>query len=115
MSSHKKNKHFKRRKKPNKLNKRSLANKLVQKLLIGETITIIDYYKTEPIEHTGVVVDETKNMLVISLEGKEKKFPKNRIKIIVTDETIQRQVVIEGNLLLGRPEERLKSNNRKMW
>ncbi|MCW1309531.1 MAG: ribonuclease P protein component 1 [Candidatus Nanoarchaeia archaeon] len=54
----------------------------------------------------GKVVDETKNMLVIEQMGREKMVPKK--DTIFEFEIEGRKIRIDGNLLIGRPEHRLK-------
>lgn len=54
----------------------------------------------------GKVVDETKNMLVIEQMGREKMVPKK--DTIFEFEIEGRKIRIDGNLLIGRPEDRLK-------
>ena len=59
----------------------------------------------------GRIVDETKNTFVIEDSGKEKTIPKNCVilEIKLPDNAI---VTIDGNLLSGRPEERIKKKFR---
>ena len=53
----------------------------------------------------GVVVDETKNMLVVEAGGKEKRIPKqgNRFRFEVPGRT-----EVEGDEIRFRPEDRIK-------
>lgn len=61
----------------------------------------------------GKVIDETKNMLLIE-NGKIKKIPKKGTTFIFNVKT--KKVVVEGDLLLGKPEQRLKRKvKRKRW
>ena len=56
----------------------------------------------------GVVVDETRNMLVIvDEERKEKRIPKGGNTFVFT---VNRgvQVRVKGNMLVSRPEDRIK-------
>jgi ribonuclease P protein subunit POP4 len=61
----------------------------------------------------GVVIDETKNMLIIKKGKRKLHFPKeNNIFIFkLKSEFIE----VNGKLLKGRPEERLKNNLPKKW
>lgn len=63
---------------------------------------------------SGTVIDETRNIFVILHDGKRKmmikdsstfqfKFPCNTV------------VEIEGKILVGRPEDRLKKSIRRLW
>lgn len=63
---------------------------------------------------TGRVIDETKNTLVLLKEGKRKIVPKslNVFHFKFLDGTI---VEIDGRLIEGRPEDRLKKTIRRLW
>ena len=67
--------------------------------LIGEKAEIKFNDKT----FKGIIVDETKNMLSLEIENKEKKFIKKTIEIKINGKTIQ------GKNITKRPEERVKS------
>jgi len=62
----------------------------------------------------GPVVDETHNMFIIGHEGRRKMVPKAACTFHFTfpDGTV---VEIEGHLLVGRPEDRLKKRLTKLW
>ncbi|OLS22810.1 MAG: hypothetical protein HeimC3_27530 [Candidatus Heimdallarchaeota archaeon LC_3] len=97
-------------------NKRNIANRLVQKLLIGSQVTIVDYYKTtRPIHSTGLIINETRNMFVIQKDNEERSYPKERIAIILYDDITEEHYFIEGFNFLGHPEDHLKASIRKMW
>lgn len=56
----------------------------------------------------GIVVDETRNMLVIENErGKEKKIPKTG-NIFVFELNGEVRVRVKGDMLVSRPEDRIK-------
>lgn len=60
----------------------------------------------------GKVYKETKNMFLIKDRNNNiKKFPKNSI-IIVTQLDDESVVKINGNLMSGRPEERIKKRHK---
>ena len=63
---------------------------------------------------TGKVIDETRNTLVIRQKNKDKVVVKNTAVFHFTlpDGTI---VEIEGNAIVGRPEDRLKKRPRRRW
>lgn len=63
---------------------------------------------------TGKVIDETRNTLVIRQKNKDKVVVKNTAVFHFTlpDGTI---VEIEGNAIVGRPEDRLKKRRRRRW
>ena len=62
----------------------------------------------------GRVVDETRNTFTLLHEGKKKIFIKGLSVFHFTfpDGTI---VEVDGKLLVGRPEDRLKKTIRRLW
>ncbi|OGD47135.1 hypothetical protein A3K79_01635 [Candidatus Bathyarchaeota archaeon RBG_13_46_16b] len=62
----------------------------------------------------GRVIDETRNTFTLLKEGKRKIIPKNLnvFHFKFSDDTI---VEIDGRLLEGRPEDRLKKTVRRLW
>ena len=87
---------------------------VVTEILIGQTITI--QLLAEKRSVTGLVVNETRNTLVLmdQKDNKEKIFPKTEnilVERVYKGKTIQ----IAGLLLKGRPEERLKAEPHKKW
>lgn len=62
----------------------------------------------------GRIVDETRNTFTILREGQRKMVAKDSATFDFSfdDSTI---VEIEGKLLTGRPEDRLKKNVRRLW
>lgn len=98
------------------IKKRKIANELVQTLLIGKEIIVIDFFNSEdPIQHKGIIVNETRNTFVLLKDKNELIFPKNRIALIYSNKESSEEYIIEGINLVGRPEERIKSNIRKLW
>jgi ribonuclease P protein subunit POP4 len=73
--------------------------------LIGLDVRVVE--ATDP-GHRGLqgrVVDETRNTLVIEVAGRELRIPKKgSVFLFQLDE----EVLIEGNRLLYRPEDRVK-------
>jgi ribonuclease P protein subunit POP4 len=63
---------------------------------------------------SGQIVDETRNTFTIACHGKRKAVPKgsNTFRFQFTDGTV---VEIEGRILVGRPEDRLKKRVRRLW
>jgi ribonuclease P protein subunit POP4 len=63
---------------------------------------------------SGKIIDETRNTFTILHEGKRKKVVKNSavFHFKFPDGTV---VEIDGKLLLGRPEDRLKKHVRRLW
>ena len=62
----------------------------------------------------GKVLDETKNTFLILHDGRRKRIPKahSTFRVHLPDGTI---VDIDGVLLIGRPEDRLKKRIRRRW
>jgi len=56
----------------------------------------------------GVIIDETKNMLVIESRGKRKMVPKNESVFHILLEN-GKVVEVEGRLLADKPENRIKN------
>ncbi len=63
---------------------------------------------------SGRIVDETRNTLTISKAGKTKRIVKENavFRFTYSDGTI---VQIDGKLLIGRPEDRLKKTIKRLW
>jgi len=82
--------------------------------LIGLNIEVKNSKNPGLIGLKGNIVDETKNTLVLETEGKGikriKKILKSQVKIIITIGS--KKVMVDGNLLIGRPEDRLKKIHR---
>jgi len=62
----------------------------------------------------GKIIDETRNTFIILHEGKQKIIPKD---ISLFHFTMQNGTIVEidGKLLLGRPEDRVKKRIRRLW
>jgi len=63
---------------------------------------------------SGEVINETKNTFTILQAGKAKSVVKDSdvFNFKLSDGTI---VEIDGNLLMGRPEDRLKKTIKRLW
>jgi ribonuclease P protein subunit POP4 len=63
---------------------------------------------------SGKIIDETRNTFTILHEGEKKKIIKNSaiFHFKFSDGTI---VEVDGKLLLGRPEDRLKKRVKRLW
>ncbi|MGC9345556.1 MAG: ribonuclease P protein component 1 [Candidatus Bathyarchaeales archaeon] len=63
---------------------------------------------------SGKIIDETRNTFVILHEGERKRVIKDSavFRFKFSDGTV---VEIEGKLLVGRPEDRLKKRIRRLW
>ena len=82
--------------------------------LIGTTGSVEKSRHSDYIGLSGQVVNESKNTLTLSKFGKEKKIVKEAaiFRFQLSDGTI---VEIDGKLLVGRPEDRLKKNIKRLW
>lgn len=78
--------------------------------LIGKELEVTDADNPSLIGIKGKVIDETKNMLTIEKNNETKKLVKKQvtIKLNIKGKTI----IIKGDVLQGRPEERLKKKIR---
>jgi ribonuclease P protein subunit POP4 len=75
--------------------------------LIGLECRIASSSNKRIIGLEGRVVDETRNILTIEVNGKEKNFLKDQSAFSFKIPSGER-VRIEGRLLVGRPEDRIK-------
>lgn len=77
-------------------------------MLIGAEIEVIASRDGSMLNLKGLVVDETKNLLVVLTPGeKQIKIPKSVVTINVSSERSESRV-IEGWKLVGTPAERIK-------
>lgn len=60
----------------------------------------------------GRVVDETRNTLTLEVKGKEKNVPKEQCEFVFFLSSGDR-VHVRGEVLVGRPEDRIKKRLRK--
>ena len=80
---------------------------------IGRTLEVSfnNTYVDKQIE--GLVVDETKNTFkLLTINGMKTFLKKN---IILKDKYTDESYKVEGKVLIGKPEERLKKKKRRMW
>ena len=81
---------------------------------IGTEAKIVKSKNPSYIGISGKILDETKNTFTILHEGKRKKIVKD-ITVFhfkFEDGTI---VEVDGKILVGRPEDRLKKRLRRLW
>ena len=78
--------------------------------LIGLEASIITSNDQSLLNLTGRIVDETRNLIKMETNKGIKKVPKNiiRLRLILPNKEM---VNIQGSLLVGRPEDRIK----KRW
>lgn len=95
------------------------ANNILQHELIGAEVHIVECPFPDKCGTGGLILDESRNMLVIEMDRTEIKIPKEG-SIFAFDlpadesepENIQR-IEIEGKKLIARPEDRVKKNEPK--
>lgn len=76
---------------------------------IGHEIEIVSASQKSLVGIKGVVVDETKHMLVLHVEGKDMKIKDMKIpKKNLVFRILPDNIVIEGNRIMFRPEDRIK-------
>ena len=78
--------------------------------LIGLEVEVVDAQNKSLIGLRGLIVDETKSMLSIEKEGVVKKVIKSQVTLNILFEG--RTFQIDGKVLVGRPEDRLKKLRR---
>lgn len=83
---------------------------IVRSELIGLEAEVVNAENKSLIGLKGLIVDETKNMLSIEKDGVIKKVIKSQVtlNIVFDGQTFQ----IDGKVLVGRPEDRLKKIRR---
>jgi len=86
----------------------------VQNEFIGLNAKVVKSTNPNYVGISGKVIDETRNTLVIRHENKDKVVVKNVAVFHFTmpDSTI---VEVDGNIILGRPEDRVKKQLRRRW
>ena len=87
---------------------------IIREELIGLEAEVVASRHPGYVGVRGRVVDETRNMLVIEHGGRRKMVPKAVCTFHFTfpDGTV---VEVEGHLLVGRPEDRLKKRLKRLW
>lgn len=85
---------------------RRKANNLVYHELIGLYAVVVDHTDRTLSGRRGVVVDETMNTITIDEGGKHIKIPKLGSRIIF--KLPDKDVEVLGEMLIGRPEDRVK-------
>jgi ribonuclease P protein subunit POP4 len=87
---------------------------IIQAEFIGAEVKITESRHSAYVGMSGRVVDETRNTFTILSHGKRKVIPKDTstFGFKSVDSAI---VEIEGKILVGRPEDRLKKRIRRLW
>jgi RNase P/RNase MRP subunit p29 len=78
-------------------------------LLIGKRIEVLSALDKTLVKKGGLVVDETKNLLIIqSLSGSLLKLPKSVMTLSVYDAREDSPLTFDGSKLIGTPDDRIK-------
>jgi ribonuclease P protein subunit POP4 len=80
---------------------------LLRHELIGLEAKVVDSSNPSLLGAHGRVVDETKEMLVMELDGKSRSIPKSTSTFLMTLPGGEK-VEIDGKRIVGRPEDRIK-------
>ncbi len=83
-----------------------------ENLIYHELIGLPVEVEAEGYKMNGIVVDETRNMLVIEANGADKKIPKDCGAFVFTLPSGQRVKVL-GSLLRSQPENRIPKRKKK--
>lgn len=87
---------------------------LVRHELIGLKVVVSESSHKGYVGVSGLVVDETMNMLYVVHGDSIKALPK-RVCTFVFELPDGTQVKVEGSLLVGRPEDRVKKPLKRFW
>ena len=82
------------------------SNNIKKHELIGLDVEVVDSINKDLCGLKGKVVDETRNLIVVATNKGEKKVLKKDATFMFKLEN--EKVEVDGKVLVGRPEERLK-------
>jgi len=87
---------------------------VIQGEFIGLDAKVVKNSNSSLVRIKGKVIDETRSTFVILHDGKQKIIPKDTsvFRFTMQDGTL---VEIDGKLLFGRPEDRIKKRIRRLW
>ena len=92
----------------------SVSPSVVQYEFIGLETTVVKSSNPDVVGLSGKVVDETRNTLTILQDNTEKVIVKDAsvFEFVLPDKTV---VEIDGKVIMGRPEDRLKRRPKRLW
>jgi ribonuclease P protein subunit POP4 len=92
----------------------SVGPSVVQYEFIGLETTVVKSSNPDMVGLSGKVVDETRNTLTILQDNTEKIIVKDTsvFEFVLPDKII---VEIDGKVIMGRPEDRLKRRPKRLW
>lgn len=87
---------------------------IVQHEFIGLETKVVKSSNPDVVGIKGRVVDETRNTLTISHKGEKKVVIKDTavLEFVMPDGTV---VEIDGKVIMGRSEDRIKKRPRRLW
>jgi len=90
------------------------AATILQSELIGLNAKVTRSTNRNSMGISGKVIDETRNTLVIRQNDDDKAIPKETtvFQFTLPSGTV---VEVEGNAIIGRPEDRVKKKPRRQW
>lgn len=89
------------------------AENLPRHELIGLTVEVAESTDPGRCGVSGPVIDETRNTLVIETSSGDRTLPKAECEFAFRMEDLK--VRVDGNLLTGRPEERISKSLPGKW
>ncbi len=91
-----------------------VTSAIIQQELIGLKATVVRSLQPNYVGTAGKVLDETRNTITILDENKEKVVIKNVsvFNFTLADGTA---VEIDGKVITGRPEDRVKKRVKRLW
>jgi ribonuclease P protein subunit POP4 len=92
----------------------NLTPSIVQHEFIGLEAKVVKSSNPQIVGISGKVVDETRNTLTILHSDKRKFIVKDTavFEFVLPDGTV---VEIDGKVIMGRPEDRIKKRPRRLW
>ncbi len=91
---------------------RHTPRNLLRHELIGLEAEVVDSRNRSQVGIRGLILDETRNMLLIGMPGGRKRWVAKKdvvLRVVLPDGL---RLIVEGRVLVGRPEERLKRRLR---
>ena len=87
---------------------------IVQDEFIGLETTVVNSSNPDIVGITGILVDETRNTFTILRDNKKRVIVKETsvFDFVLPDGTV---VEMDGKVIIGRPEDRLKKRPRRLW
>ena len=92
----------------------SVTPSIVQHEFIGLEVTVVKSSNPYLVGISGRVIDETRNTFIILQNDNRKVVVKDTsiFNFILSDGTV---VEIDGKVIMGRPEDRIKKRPRRLW